>query len=131
MPAVGADLGQQTGRTCEACQPDCDECEPKPDGGGSIYTLCSSSTFLTSNGHCVSTCPVRSFSQEFQYVSGRTCEECGDNCGKCTSPDTCTRCVASKHLKPDGVCGEPCPTGYTMAEDIFWNMLDGSQAIKK
>ena len=77
-----------TGRTCEACEPNCGQCTDS-----STCTQCSNSMYLTNNGDCVRTCPsgytdIGSGANGVSgYTTGRTCEE-NAACSTFTCPNT-------------------------------------------
>ena len=77
-----------TGRTCEACEPNCGQCT-----NSSTCTQCSHSMYLNNNGDCVRTCPngCTGIGSEVNgvsgYTTGRTCEE-NAACSTLTCPNT-------------------------------------------
>ncbi|KAL4500219.1 hypothetical protein ABPG73_011327 [Tetrahymena malaccensis] len=64
-----------------------------------VCTSCNITEYIQSNGYC-GAC------QKGNYIDGRYCKNCQQNCIECSSQDTCTQCIEGYFLK-SGNC-EAC-----------------------
>ncbi|KAM6954491.1 extracellular matrix organizing protein FRAS1 [Aplochiton taeniatus] len=104
----GQYLNPASGR-CDRCSADCQRCSADLQTGvGSVCLWCRTPRTSLLGDHCVSLCPLGTYSWH------GACKRCHASCESCSAagPLSCASCSAPLVLLPSGLCGPACSQGY-------------------